>query len=182
MRIGERFRIADSSKGKMSFSVKEDHEVLTQLEVDIIDLDGNVVETIDFGENVIVDQGRANMSHLLAGDDVTNRKVYKMIFGDEGHDPADPITPLPAQSTDTALFGTEILEKILAYEFPDGAEAGKVTFTCTIAAGEGNGGGTQAYSEIGAFDVTDRMLTHKTFGLITKSDQFGLSWRYSFTF
>lgn len=153
----------------------------TELQVLMIQ-GGQIVEAIDLGSNTITNLGRANMAHLWAGDDVTNRAVYSMKLGDAGHNPSNPVEALATSPTDTDLFGSEIIEKVLSFEFPDGDSANRVTFTAEVTSEEANGGGAQAISEIGLYDVTGRMLSHKTFGLITKTSVFGLLFRYSFIF
>jgi hypothetical protein len=137
---------------------------------------------IPLGENVITDLGRSNMAHLLAGDDVASRKVTQVKFGDGGHQPADPTQPIPPSSGDTDLFGVEIIAKTVSSDYPDGEAGTKVRFTATVGAEEGNGAGTQPYSEVGLYDITGRMLTHKTFGLITKSNSFSFAVNYVILF
>lgn len=169
--------------GNLLFSLQDDAmEVEGLLEADIIFADGRT-ETINFGKNVITVQGRSNMAHLFAGNDVANRMVSLFRFGDEGHEIATPTQPKPVSTSDTDLFGSLIIEKAASVEFPDGASGTKVRFTCSISDLEGNGDSNgQAWSEVGLYDLTGRMMTHKTFGLITKSTAFGIAWRYTILF
>lgn len=157
-------------------------KVVTNVSAELVDKDGNVIETIDFGSNVITYLGRSNMAHLLAGDDTANRVASTIKCGDGGHDPGDPTVPLAVDVSDTDLYGTEIIAKTVSYDFPDGSSGGKVRFTAEVAANEGNGSGSQAYSEVGLYDLADRMIAHRSFGLITKSEAFGIIWRWTFIF
>lgn len=168
--------------GGIVYGLEEPMKITTNVSAELVDRDGNVIETIDFGSNVITYLGRSNMAHLLAGDDTANRIASTLKCGDGGHDPLDPTTPLGVDASDTDLYGTEIISKSVTYDFPDGSSGGKVRFTAEIASNEGNGSGSQAYSEVGLYDLDDRMIAHRTFGLITKSEAFGIIWRWSFIF
>lgn len=154
----------------------------TELQLVITDLRTGKERTVFLGENVITDLGRANMAHLLAGDDSANRIVSQVRFGDGGHDPQNPTQPLAPSATDTDLFGTTIITKATSFDYPDGESGTKVRFTATVASNEGNGAGSQAYSEVGLYDPTGRMMTHKTFGLVTKSEAFSITLNYTILF
>jgi hypothetical protein len=136
----------------------------------------------DLGKNLIVLQGSANMSHLLAGDDVANRIVTTIAVGSAGHDPLNPTQALPVSTADTALFSSPVISLSTTYSFPNGSEGGQVMFSATIEANQANGTGTQAISEYGLFDINNRMLTHKSSGLISKDSDFGilLQWTISY--
>lgn len=137
--------------------------------------EGHPRDVWDLGKNIIVLQGSANMSHLLAGDDVANRIVTQVSLGSAGHNPEEPTQALPVSVGDTALFcGTPVITIPTTYSFPNGSEGGQVMFSATIGANQANGTGSQAISEYGLFDVTNRMLCHRTSGLITKSIDFGI--------
>jgi len=141
-----------------------------------------VVKIINVGENVITYPGRSNMAHLFAGDDVANRRVHQFKFGNGGHNPIDPTQSLATSPSDTELFGDLVIAKTASYSFPNGDSGNKVMFEATIEENEGNGTGVQALSEVGLYDVEGRMLSHKTFGLITKSADLGVLFHYSFLF
>lgn len=164
-----------------TYSVAELAKVHGHLELILRYTDGTVTH-LDLGENVITTQGRSNMAHLLANDDVANRTVTQAKFGDAGHNPSTPTVPLPANPADVALFGATVITKTVTPSFPDGAGGSKVMFSCSISTEEGNGGGSQGYSEVGLYDVTGRMMTHKTFGLITKSNAFSITLQYTILF
>lgn len=144
--------------------------------------DGKIIGRKRLGENIVVAQGRSNMAHLLAGDDVSNRKVFEVRLGDAGHNPSDPTQPLPVLTSDSDLFGSLVITKPVSTDYPDGANANKVRFTATVSESEGNGSGYQAISEYGLYDATGRMMTHKTSGLITKSNAFGITIRWTIIF
>jgi len=183
MKFSDRFNLK-SQLSRLATAAFEDKGALRGfLEVVKVDPQGRDVEQLYLGENIITYQGRSNMAHLLAGDETVDRIVSELRCGDGGHDPGDPTTPLPPSAADTDLFGTLIITKAVTYDFPDGVNGMRVRFTADVAANEGNGTGNQAYSEVGLYDAfgaptTNRMMTHMTFGLITKSDAFGLSFRY----
>ena len=144
--------------------------------------DGSLSPFRRLGPNTIVNIGRVNMAHLWAGDDAANRSVHEFRFGGEGHVPSNPTQAQPTAATDTSLYGPTIISKLASHSYPDGSSVGKVSFECEILANEGNGVGAQPYSEVGLYDAQDRLLAHKTFGLITKSEAIGLVFRYSFIF
>lgn len=180
-RMFETLYAKESSKMGLALSYQEGVTPKTKLELWLKYEDGHS-EVVLLGENVVTDLGRSNMAHLLAGDDTTNRKVYSVKFGDGGHSPGDPTQPLIPTASDSALYGNEVIEKVVSYSFPDGIAGTKVMFSATIAEGEGNGGGAQAYSEVGLYDLAGRMLTHKCFGLITKSNAFSMTLQYTILF
>jgi hypothetical protein len=154
----------------------------TELQLVITDHRTGKSRAIFLGENIITDLGRSNMAHILAGDDAANRIVTEVRFGDGGHTVGDPTTPLAPSASDTDLNGSTIIVKATSFDFPDGSGGSKVRFTATVAANEGNGSGSQAYSEVGLYDQTGRMMTHKTFGLVTKSDAFSIAINYTILF
>ena len=139
-------------------------------------------DTIPVGSNIITDSGKSNMAHLLVGDDTANRQVITMAWSDEGHNPLSPTSPTPPLATNTELYGDTILSKSVTYSFPAGSSGTSVQLEASIEENEGNGSGSQAYSEVGLFDVTGRLIGHKTFGLITKTNAFGMIFRYTIQF
>lgn len=165
----------------LSLSHQETLKVQTKIEL-ILSAHGEEFLVLDLGSNIVTDLGRSDMAHLIAGDSVSNRKVSEVKFGDGGHNPSSPTQALVPTAADTDLYGDEVISKVTSFEFPDGANGTRVTFTATIAENEGNGSGAQPYSEVGLYDLDGRMLTHKCFGLITKSDAFAMSIRYTIAF
>jgi hypothetical protein len=162
----------------------EEHfgKIATHLRATLLFVDGRPPQVLDLGANLIAIQGRSNMAHLWGNDDLPNRVPTTLSFGSAGHDPLNPTQALPVNSTDTSLFSAVTISKTVTSSFPAGAGGTEVQFNATVQPTEGNGTGAQAYSELGLFDLTGRMLTHKTFGLITKSTAFGIAWTYVFLF
>lgn len=175
-------KVRDSLRSKVSVNLKDSAMMLEgQVEILKVYRDGRE-ESVFTGKNIIVLQGRANMAHLLAGDDVGNRKVTTMKVGDSGHEPSSPTTPKLVSVNDTDLFGAVVISKPTDFSFPNGAEANVVQFEVTIDGDEANGAGSQAISEVGLYDTTDRMMAHRAFGLITKTEDFGLVFRWKVIF
>lgn len=177
--LSDNMKANDNVGGSVLVNYADKYEIKTKVEALIVDKNGNLVNTIDLGENVITYLGRSDMAHLLGGDDTANRVVSSIKCGDGGHEPLDPTQALPVSAADTGLYGATIISKATTYDFPDGASGGKIRFTAEVASNEGNGTGVQAYSEVGLYDLADRIMAHKTFGLITKSDAFGIIWRWT---
>lgn len=135
---------------------------------------GLVLDVWSLGKNVITLQGSANFSHLSVGDDVGNRVIATVSFGDAGHNPTNPTQALPVSVADTGLFGDTVASLPVTSSYPNGSEGGQVMLSATLGSSQGNGTGSQAISEYGLFDVVSRMLTHRSSGLITKTSEFGI--------
>lgn len=140
--------------------------------------------------NMVVNGGRSGMAHLWAGQWFTGPPtgyVNLMKFGDRGHDTSDATLAKTTQVTRTQLFCQDearpiIITKSVTTDFPDGDSGTKVRFTCTVGASEGNGTGRQGYSEAGLYRVDGLLAAHKPFGLITKTPEFILTFRWTFKF
>lgn len=170
------------TKKRLHLKEIDNFEADTNISITLIKKSGDV-KVIDLGPNTITSLGRANMAHLIAGDDVANRMITTIKFGDGGHNPSFPTQPVTTSPSDTDLYGNLILEKITSYSYPAGSSGGKVMFTASVDFAEGNGvSGSQAYSEVGLYDEQDRMITHKSFGLISKSEAFSLTINYTLLF
>jgi hypothetical protein len=141
-------------------------------------------------ENLVVNGGRAAMAHMWAGEWFTGPYlgyVNEMKFGDRGHETADPTLPKETDVERTQLFCEDesrpvIISKPVAIDYPDGDQGTTVRFTCTIAASEGNGTGRAGYSEAGLYRADGTLGAHKTFGIITKTNEFVLTIRWTFKF
>jgi hypothetical protein len=150
---------------------------------------GEIVEHYE-ADNLVVNGGRTGMAHLWAGQWFTGLNlgyVNVMKFGDRGHDTTDPTLPKETSLSREQLFCEDesrpiIISKAAAIDFPDGEQGQKVRFTCSIGANEGNGTGRQAYSEAGMYRADTLLAAHKTFGLITKTNEFILTFRWTFQF
>lgn len=131
------------------------------------------IRQIEQGKNIVVNYGRSALAHLIAGDSADSYKIVSMRFGDTGGAPA---------VTDTNLFGTQIIEKAVVYDFPDGSSGLKVRFTATVGAGEGNGSGTQIYQEACLVMNNGQIFSHKVTGSISKDNTIVITalWTYLF--
>lgn len=151
---------------------------------------GEIVQRI-VDDNLVVNGGRAGMAHLWAGQWFVGPPVgfvNEMKFGDRGHDLSDPTLPKSTSVTRTQLFCEDesrpiiISRKPVAVDFPDGDSGTRVRFTCSVGAAEGNGTGRQGFSEAGLYRDDGVLAAHKTFGLVTKTNEFVLTFRWTFTF
>lgn len=173
---------SERAGGTLSLRLDDPHPVQTDISL-VLSLEGVPFAEIPLGSNIITNLGRSAMAHLLAGDSPSSLAVTLVTFGDGGHDPSAPTQALPPAPTDVALFGNTIISKATSFSFPDGSSGTKVQFTATVAEDEGNGtSGAQAYSEVGLKNVSGQLISHKTFGLITKSDAFALTINYTILF
>jgi hypothetical protein len=150
---------------------------------------GEILEQYE-SENLVVNNGRSGMAHLWAGQwfgGPPTGWVNTMKFGDRGYDPSDPTLPKDSSVDRTQLFCEDesrpiIVSKAAIVDFPDGDEGNKVRFTVSLGAAEGNGTGTQGYSEAGMYRVDGLLAAHKTFGIITKNSSVTLTFRWTFQF
>ena len=152
--------------------------------------DGAVVEHVE-DHNIVVNGGRQALAHLFGGDwraDTGTPRGYctEMRFGDRGHQTADPTLPKASAVTRTQLFCIDearpylITKSPLTVDYPSTLE---VRFTTTVGAAEGNtAAGSAGYSEVGLYRADGTLAAHKTFGLITKTDDFEITFRWKFTF
>ena len=130
---------------------------------------GEVVQVSE-GKNIVTNGGRTALSHLFAGDDVANKQIVNIEFGD-GTGVVD--------ITDVALFGASIIVKPVTPSFPATTQ---VTFTGTVDQFEGNGGGSQVYQEAALRTGDNTFATHRTFGSVTKDNTLVLLATWSFVF
>jgi hypothetical protein len=151
--------------------------------------DGSVVTQFE-AENLVVNAGRTGMAHMWAGEWFTGPNlgyVNLMKFGDRGYDITDPTLPKSTDVTRTQLFCEDesrpiIISKAVTVDWPDGTDGTKVRFSCTINANEGNGTGRAGYSEAAMYRADGVFASHKTFGVITKTNEFILTFRWTFQF
>lgn len=170
---------------KDQMSVRGSVEIIKQLAST-----GEVVERIE-DHNLVVNGGRSGMAHLWGGrwfSGVPAGFVNEMKFGDRGHDPSDPGLPKTSNVNRTQLFCEDesrpiiIAKKPLTVDFPDGDNGTRVRFTCQVGAAEGNGTGRQIFSEAGLYRDDGVLAAHKTFGVITKTNEFIVTFRWTFQF
>jgi hypothetical protein len=215
------------------------------------------------GENIVTNGGRAALAHLSAGDDVANRQLASMSFGEGNGTPAvadstlfgklftnNAVTGSPASGatfdgtlanvpvnsytnstpagvavtvgtqtyTDdgagnftgspsgagTIVYSTgvihltgilapnqasavtatyyqtsTIITKATTFSFPAATPPTQVEFDCSVLAGEGNGPGSQNYTEAGLVTGAGVLATHKVFGLVTKTSSLVLTAKWT---
>ena len=148
------------------------------------------------GANLVVNLARRDMSRLIAGAytdllpattlaELKARCVTKMSWGSGGHYPSNPTIPIPPTSNDSALaieIGV-VGKKSVTYDFPASMI---VRFESSLGESEANGYGI---SEAGLWtnDNPDSpgnpiLFARKTFGLITKTSDFIITFRWKIIF
>lgn len=143
------------------------------LEILLIDAKTRAIVQKIAGENIVVDGGRHALAHLWAGDDAVNQVITQMQFGD------GVVAP---DVTDAALSGTVIITKPTTADFPVAVPDTKVRFTATVDQGEGNGPGSQNYTEAGLLTANNTLAAHRVFGLVTKTSDLIIQATWTFTF
>lgn len=146
-------------------------------------VDGQLVDYVE-GQNIVVNDGRNALSRLIGGDtslgDLADWTVDAIKFGDGGHNPADVTQMVTVDVTDADLYGSTIISKPVTVTFP---ATRQVQFTATIDTTEGNGSGTQEYSEAGLYyNGGTLMFAHKAFGYVVKNSTIRLTATWLFTF
>jgi len=132
--------------------------------------------------NLVVNSARSNMKDIVAGENTATKIVTKMKFGDGGHNPLIPTEAIPPTVSDEDIFGAEVITKNVTHTFPDGPTGTKVMFSATIETGEGNGTGSQAITEAVLQCPDDTIYSHKTWGLITKTNAFAIQFDWTLIF
>jgi hypothetical protein len=115
--------------------------------------------------NTIVLIAKRDVVRLIGNDNITQRYIAKMKFGDGGHisDPLDPNfgQAKPTNETMTNLVDTILTKTISSITFNDDlvSNTSSATFEAIIDTSEGNGpGGTQIYSEAGLFTFNETLV------------------------
>lgn len=147
------------------------------------DMQGRLVDYVE-GHNIVVNNGRNALARIIGGDTslgaLVDWTVDTIKFGDGGHDPADPTIMETVDVTDAGLYGSTLITKSVTVTFP---ATRQVQFSATIDTSEGNGSGTQEYSEAGLyFDSGTTMFAHKAFGYVVKNSTIRLTATWLFTF
>ena len=117
-------------------------------------------------DNTIVLIAKRNVTRMIGNDNVTQRVLTKMKFGDGGH-VSDPLDPNFGQATATNeniedLTNTIITKNISSVTFTDSLvnQTSSALFEAIIDTTEGNGaGGTQIYSEAGLFTLNETYVS-----------------------
>jgi hypothetical protein len=127
--------------------------------------------------NTIVLIAKRDVVRLIGNDNITQRYISKMKFGDGGHisDPLDPNfgQALPTNENMTNLVALILTKTISSITFDDNliANTSSATFESIIDTSEGNGpSGTQIYSEAGLFTFNETLVN----GLIPTSGLFAI--------
>jgi hypothetical protein len=144
---------------------------------------GTLVDYVE-GHNIVVNGGRNALSRLIGGDTslgaLADWTVDTIKFGDGGHNPSDPTEMIAVDVTDSDLYGSIIISKSVTTIFP---ATRQVQFSATVETSEGNGSGTQEYSEAGLYyDSGTTMFAHKSFGYVVKNSTIRLTATWLFTF
>lgn len=170
-------------KSAPGLSMNDRVEPTGHLSIKVIDAKTQeIVQQIE-KHNLVVNGGRTALSRLFGGYDVANRKIAQMTFGDGVTAPA---------VTDTALAGTVIItvntpgSGITTHFdgplFPGGSPDTKVQFVGTVGVDDGNGSGSQNYTEAGLLTGDATLATRTVFGLITKTNQLVVVGTWTITF
>lgn len=138
-----------------------------RFEMDLVS-DGKVVETF-VKDNLVVDKAKFNMSRLIGNDAISSRVISKISFG---------IGATPPAASDTGLQNEIIEIAVSTAEFPSNTS---VLFTATLAADQGNAGGTAGimYYEAGLKCVNGDLFSRVTFSGRPKNEKiaFIVRWR-----
>jgi hypothetical protein len=104
-----------------------------------------LVETFE-DHNIIVNKAREQMTHLVAGDSVTNRKISKIAFGTSG---------IEANLLNESITGA-YTKNLDGYIFPVQTQ---VQFSWSLSIGEANG---KAIREFGLICADDSLFARRT--------------------
>lgn len=131
-------------------------------------------ESLEEGPNLIVTDGREIVVELLSGDDAgaDNKIITQIAWGDGGHVVASPTQAIPPQPSDAGLSNELLRKNLISHDFP---ETTTVRFVGLVDQTELNNIGI---SEVGLFSKDGKMFARKTFGLITKTADFSLEFRW----
>ena len=149
-------------------------------------------------KNTIVLIAKRNVVRLLGNDNLTQRYLSKMKFGDGGHvsNPSDPTfgQALPTAETMENLVNPFITKNMASVVYDDNLvnNTSSVIFQAIVDANEGNGtGGTQIYSEAGLFSFNETLETSgiknsglfaiKNFPILTKTAELRLIFDWTIT-
>jgi len=149
-------------------------------------------------KNTIVLIAKRDVVRMLGNDNLNQRYISKMKFGDGGHvsDPADPNfgQALPTTETMEDLVNPFITKTMASVAYDDNLvnNTSSATFEAIVDTGEGNGGGgTQIYSEAGLYTFNETLNTGgiknsglfaiKNFPILTKTAELRLVFDWTIT-
>ena len=157
---------------------------------DKVDIHGHVRAYIDDGVNIrlhhakhnlVVNQGRRVLAHLLAQGQATYA-IATMHWGTGGHVGDDILTPVPPTVADVSLEADFFTKAVERYDFyPEGEET-TVMFTTVLEKTQGNGTGVVAYTEAGMFTAGGLMFARETFPAIVKTAKYRIIFEWTFLF
>lgn len=127
-------------------------------------------------KNLILTLGRAAVAVLLSGDDETpdQRTMGFMAWGSGGTLPDQPTNPIPPLPGDTQLVN-ELLRKPLGPSDHDFPVPTTVRFIATVEQNELNG---TSISEAALFTKDGLIFARKTFGSLSKNEDFEFEFRW----
>ncbi len=110
---------------------------------------------------------KRNIVRMLGADNLNSRIITKMKFGDQGHNTSNPGEALPTYNTMTDLNNPFLTQIITSKTFADDTvnNMTSVTFEVELTTSEGNGSGSQIYSEAGLYTEDETPLVDATSGL-----------------
>jgi len=147
--------------------------------------------------NTIVLIAKRDVTRMIGGDNVTQRVITKMKFGDGGHI-SDPLDPNFGQATPTDesmedLNDIIITKNISNVSYTDSLvnQTSSATFEAIIDTTEGNGTGTQIYSEAGMYTLNETyvdggiknsgLFAVKHFPILTKTAELRFVFNWTIT-
>lgn len=128
-------------------------------------------------KNLIVNDARKVLASYLQG------FITTIKLGRNGHSGSDTDTPVPPSLGDTALNDPSPYSKAVSSTalVPTNIETG-VKYTFNVDYSEGNGTGTEIYTEAGLFGLANKMFSRITFPTLLKNSdrKFTITWTINF--
>jgi hypothetical protein len=142
-----------------------------------------IVQEVD-GQNLVVNGGRNAIAHLTAGDNVVNKAISQMTFGDGTTPPAVTDTTLSGSTIITVnnLVSGGVTTHWEPPTFPASTPPTQVQFVAFVGQDDGNGSGSQNYTEAGLLCADGTLAARKVFGLLTKTSDLIVQSTWTFTF
>lgn len=135
-----------------------------RVEIEVQNVRTGLVEQVVKIENLVVDNAKTVMAHLLGGASSAEYAITKMAFGTGSTAPTEGDTGLEIPISPT---------KSITVDYPD---TDSVRFTGVLESGEANG---FPVHEAGLFSASQGMVARVVFGPLTKSDDFRFVFRWT---
>lgn len=177
--FSDKIKTSDSSMLGMTFEHSDNTNIRGHVRA-FID-DGVSVRLHHAKHNLVVNQGRKVLAHLLA-QGVSSYSIATMHWGTGGHLGTDILTPVPPTVADTGLVEDVFTKAIERYDFFPENEETTVMFTTVLEKTQGNGSGTIAYTEAGMFTAGGLMFARETFPAIVKTAKYRIIFEWTFLF